>query len=307
MNADPALKPRVFLGGGLVPAEAATLPIDSAAVKYGANVFEGICAYAGVAGGPSSFFRLPEHLERLRHSIRIMEIDGGEDQAEWEEALRETLRGNNIRGDAHLRLSVFVVGEGGCETRGPALVACSATPRAAQPLEARAGHARVASWRRVEDAVMPPRVKAGANYHNGRSGLLEARRDGYDEALFLTAAGKVSEAANSCFMMVRAGTLVTPPATAAILESVTRATLLELARDVLGIPTEVREIDRSELYVAEEAFLCGSSHEVKPLLSIDRFALGEGGVGKVTRALWSLYDRVVRGGEPRFAHWLTPV
>jgi len=237
----------------------------------------------------------------------MMQIDCGYSDEDYAHAVLSSLRENKIAGDAHLRLTVFITGEGTCDSKGPATLVCSAHSRAPTTVEARSVHAAVSSWRRIDDTVTPPRIKAGANYHNGRFGLLEAHRNGYDEAIFLTSAGKVSEGATSCFAMVRNGALVTPPVTSAILESVTRSTLLELAAADLGLRVEEREVDRTELYVAEEAFFCGSGYEMKPVLSVDRFPVGGGRVGKVTRRLWDAYEAVVRGRDKARAGWLTPV
>lgn len=296
----------IYVNGAMVPYADATIHVASVAAKYGANVFEGICAYGG-DGGRSFVFRLKEHLVRLHNSVRMMQIDCDYGDADYAEAVLTSLRENRIGGDAHIRLTVFITGEGYSDAKGPASLVCIASPRAATPLEAKGAHAAVTTWRRIDDAIMPPRIKAGANYHNSRFGMLEARRNGYDEAIFLTLAGKVSEGANSCFAMMRGGILVTPPATASILESVTRATLLELAADDLGLPVQEREIDRSELYLADEAFFCGSGHEIRPVLSIDRFPVGDGGVGQITRRLWDSYEAVIRGRNQSRAAWLTPV
>jgi branched-chain amino acid aminotransferase len=296
----------VYVNGAMVPYAEATIHVASAAAKYGANVFEGVCAYEG-DGGRSFVFRLREHLVRLHNSVRLMQIDCEYGDADYTEAVLTALRENRIRGDAHIRLTVFITGEGYSDARGPASLVCIASPRAPAPLDRKAAHAAVSTWRRIDDAIMPPRIKAGANYHNSRFGMLEARRNDYDEAIFLTLAGKVSEGANSCFAMVRGGVLVTPPVTASILESVTRATLLELAAEELGLRVQEREIDRSELYLAEEAFFCGSGHEIRPVLSVDRFPLGDGGVGPVTRRLWKSYEAVVRGRNASRAGWLTAV
>ena len=296
----------IYVDGAMVPYAKATIHVASAAAKYGANVFEGICAYAG-EGQRSFVFRLREHLVRLHNSARMMQIDCGYGDADYAEAVLMSLRENRISGDAHIRLSVFITGEGYSDTKGPASLVCIASPRAAAPLDHKAAHAAVSTWRRIDDSVMPPRIKAGANYHNSRFAMLEAQRNGYDEAIFLTLAGKVSEGANSCFAMVRDGVLVTPPVTSSILESVTRATLLALAAEELGLRVQEREIDRSELYLADEAFFCGSGHEIRPVLSIDRFPLGDGTVGKITRRLWESYEAVVRGRSNARAAWLTPV
>jgi branched-chain amino acid aminotransferase len=236
-----------------------------------------------------------------------MQIAADWTDEDYVDAILMSLRDNGIRGDAHIRLAVFITGEGGCEGSGPASLVCTATPRVAAPLDTRGIHAAISTWRRIDDAVMPPRVKAGANYQNSRFALLEARRNGYGEPLFLTQAGKISEGANASLFMVRNGTLVTPPVTAAILEGVTRATMLDLAADELGLRVQEREIDRSEMYVASEAFLCGSAQEVRPILSVDRFPVGDGRVGPITRSLWHAYDAAVRGRNKSRVGWLIAV
>jgi branched-chain amino acid aminotransferase len=296
----------VYVNGAMVPYASATIHVSSVAARYGANVFEGLCAYGG-EGGQSFVFRVREHLARLHDSVRMMQIDCEWTDEDYVDAILRSVRDNRIRGDAHIRLTVFITGEGHSDGRGPASLVCTATPRAPRPIDHRTAHASISTWRRIDDAMMPARIKAGANYHNSRLALLEARRNGYDEAIFLTLAGKVSEGANACVAMVRNGTLVTPPVTAAILESVTRSTLLELAADDLGLRVQERDIDRSELYVADEAFFCGSAQEMRPVLSVDRFAVGDGRIGPVTRALWTAYEAVVRGRNNARAAWLTPV
>jgi branched-chain amino acid aminotransferase len=155
---------------------------------------------------------------------------------------------------------------------------------------------------------MPPRIKCSANYQNGRLAQLEAKVNGYDTALLLNARGKLAEAPGACCFVVRRGVPMTPPVTADILESVTRATLLELCAKELGLTPEERDIDRTELYVAEEAFLCGSGWEIAPIVSVDRLPLGDGTKpGPVTRAIQTCYFSVVRGERPAYRDWLTPV
>jgi branched-chain amino acid aminotransferase len=298
----------IYVDGAMVPYADATLHVASVAVKYGANVFEGLGAYgSGEAGGGSFVFRLDDHLARLRQSARVMQIDWHGDLDACREAVMLALRHNDIRGDAHLRLTLFITGEGRSDVRGPASLVCLAHAREAVPLDDKGVHAAISTWRRIDDTVMPPRIKAGGNYLNSRLGQLEAGRNGYDQPIFLTLAGKISEGATASFFMLRNGVLITPPVTAAVLESVTRATLLELASAELGLRVQEREIDRTELYFADEAFLCASGLEVRPVLSVDRFPVGMGRVGPVTRRLWNAYDAVVRGRNAARADWLTPV
>jgi branched-chain amino acid aminotransferase len=296
----------IYVDGSMVARADATIHVSSVAARYGTSVFEGMCVYGGDSG-QSFIFRAKEHLTRLRQSLRIMEIDCGYSDADFMDAILRSVRENQIRSDAHVRLSVFVVGEGLSECRGPISLVCVAHPRPATPIGQRGSHVNVSTWRRVDDSVMPMRIKAGANYQNSRFGTMEARRNGYDEAIFLTTAGKVSEGGHSCFAMVRNGVLITPPVTASILESVTRLTLLELAADDLDLRVQEREIDRSELYIADEAFFCGSRKEICPVLSVDRFPVGDGRVGPMTRHLWDAYQAVVRGRNKTRAGWLTPV
>jgi branched-chain amino acid aminotransferase len=296
----------IYVDGAMVPHGEATIHVSSVAAKFGANAFEGLCAYAG-EDGQSYVFRLREHLARLHRSVQAMEIDWDRSDEECQAAVLMSLRENGIRGDAHLRLSVFITGDGMCDTRGPASLVCVAKARKPAPLDTKVADAAVTSWRRIDDQVMPPRVKAGPNYFNSRYGLLEARRNGYDEAIFLTLTGKVSEGANCCFAMVRDGVLATPSVTSGVLESITRSTLLQLAEEDLGLRVQEREIDRSELYAADEAFFCGSAQEVRPVLSVDRFQVGDGRIGPVTRHLWAAYESAVRGRNEARRGWLTPV
>jgi len=165
----------------------------------------------------------------------------------------------------------------------------------------------VSTWRRNSDLASPSRVKAGANYHNSRLAYIEARLSCFQIPILLNQAGKVAEGPGACFMMVRNGTLITPPVTADILESITRDTLITLARAELGLEVIEREVDRTELYVCDEAFFCGSGHEVTPINSVDHYDIGSGTPGAITRRLQQIYFDVVSGAVPAYRHWLTPV
>jgi branched-chain amino acid aminotransferase len=189
---------------------------------------------------------------------------------------------------------------------GPVGLAVDALPR--KMGSERGITAGISSWLRIPDGAMPPRIKCSANYQNGRLAQLEAKVNGYDTALLLNARGKLAEGPGACCFVVRRGVPMTPPVTADILESVTRATLLDLCAKELGLTPEVRDIDRTELYVADEAFLCGSGWEIAPIVSVDRLPLGDGAKpGPVTRAIQACYFSVVRGERPAYRDWLTPV
>ena len=288
-------EPLVWVDGKLIPSVNATLNVMSAAVRYGLNVFEGICGYTNGTCSDLFIFRLRDHVERLQASARIMRLDCDYPAAILEKAVLETVQVNNTMDDCQFRLTIFVSGRGDCATRGPTSLMCVVTPRISRNLNERAVTAGIASWRRIADDVMPARVKAGANYLNGRYGLLEAKASGFDEAIFLTREGKVAEASSACLFMIRNGVLLTPPLTASILESITRETIIKLAKEHLKIEVQTREIDRTELYLAEELFICGSHYEITPVVELDRFRVGKGIPGPISQSLWDGYDKLVRG------------
>lgn len=165
----------------------------------------------------------------------------------------------------------------------------------------------VATWRRIADDVVPARVKAGANYQNNRLAAVEARENGFDDAILLTQTGKVSEATGAALMMVRDGDLVVPPVTDGVLESITRRSVLELYAREYGRAAVERSIDRTELYVCDEILICGSAEEVTPVVAVDRLPVGDGRPGPVTRKLQGLFFAAARGDDPAFATSLTAV
>ena len=167
-------------------------------------------------------------------------------------------------------------------------------------------HCCVTSWRRISDEMLSPRIKCGANYMNSRVGQREALRNGYDTCIFLNNLGKVSEGPGSCFFMVKDGELVTPALTDSVLESITRDTILNIAKHN-GISVCERSIDRTELYTCDEAFLCGSAMEITPIFSIDRYEIGNGNIGSLTKKLHHLYLDVAQGRNDEFKKWLTPI
>ena len=186
----------------------------------------------------------------------------------------DLLRANEFRQDVHfVPVAFFGMGAHNFNTLGPTVdngVYITAVPWS-QPQALWDGvSACVASWRRISDDTVPPRLKAGANYQNSRLAQTEATVDGYDTAIILNQRGTVAEGTGACLMMVRDGKLVTPPVTAGILESITRTTLMELAARELGAEVVEREVDRTELYVADEVFMCGSGFEALPITSVDR-------------------------------------
>jgi branched-chain amino acid aminotransferase len=294
------------MNGKLVPQAEAVLPVNSAAVFYATNVFEGIRAYWNSAAEELYCFRLKEHVARLRESMKMMRFSIPYSDEDLYDAVREVLRGNYLREDVHMHLVAYVAGVGLDATSPTGLYI---NPRRRARVAPDSGlTCCVSSWLRTADNAIPIRLKCGANYQNGRLATLQAKADGYDAPILLNQHGTVAEGTGATFFMVRKGQLVTPPVTSDILESITRATLIEeIGPKVLGMEAVEREIARTELYVAEEAFFCGSGYEVTPIVSIDRFPLGDGGVGPITQRLLTAYMNVVRGTDPRCPEWRTPV
>ena len=297
---------KIWMNGGLVPPAEAVLPVNSAAVFYATNVFDGIRAYWNPADEELYGFRLKEHVTRLRESMKMMRFTVPYSDEDLYDAVREVLRGNELREDVHMHLVAYVLGTGLDATTPTGLYI---NPRRRARVAPESGvRCCVSSWLRTADNAIPIRLKCGANYQNGRLATLQAKADGYDGPILVNQRGTVAEGTGATFFMVRKGKLVTPPVTSDILESITRATLIEdLCPSVLGMDVVEREIARTELYVAEEAFFCGSGYEITPIVSIDRFPVGDGGVGPMTRRLLSAYLDLVRGVDKRHPEWRSPV
>ena len=293
--------------GAIVPYADAKVHVLAPGLKYGAGVFEGIRGYWNEDRGEMYVFRLQEHLDRLQYSMRLMRFDHRLTSAQVEEAITEVVRANELREDVHIRPMVWVDGEGEMMAAGPVGWMVAALPRPFNPAVRDGVHVAVSSWRRIADSAMPARVKATANYVNGRLAGMQGKADGYDNVLLLTEAGHVAESPGSCFFMIRQGRPVTPGVTDGILESVTRTTVMTLLRELTGEATAERDVGRTEVYAAEEAFFCGSGQEIQPILTLDRLPIGDGAPGPITRRLQERYFAVVRGQTNDHAAWLTPV
>ena len=164
----------------------------------------------------------------------------------------------------------------------------------------------VSSWRRIAGDALPTQAKSWANYQNNMHAIREAKRCGYDNAIFLDNRGFVSEGTLACLMVVRDGKVITSPVTASILESVTRGAFIEFIPD-LGYPVEVKDYTRVELYASDEAFLCGTGGECTPITSIDDIKMGKGYPGPITKKVGEYYAEILAGNVKKYKHWLTPV
>lgn len=298
----------LWLNGELVPWDEATIHmtfIGTGAVA----VFEGTRGYWNQEQEQLYVFRLDRHLERLGESMKIMGMTTELTTEQMKRGEVEVLRAVGVREDSYIRpLAFFTEGrEVGTGGGGDATVLIHTHPVDSILGTDTAMKVCVSSWTRISDNVMPARIKCLANYHNGGLAAAEAARNGYDWAILLTPQGKVSEAPGACLMMVRKGMVITPPITAGILESVTRQTLLEVIPEELGVAVCERDVDRTELYIADEVFLCGTGREVTPVTHVDKYPVGQGTIGPLTSKIAALFETIVRGTTEEHPQWRTPV
>ncbi len=301
----------ILVNGKLLPfAEAAIHPL-SLAVTYATTVFEGLRAYRATTVGPEApafaLFRFTEHVRRLHVGMKLLRMEPVLSAEAILEGLRALVAANAPDTDVYVRLLVYVEAQGLMATTGPVGWTAAAMPRDKAKYAETGMSLGVSSWHRLSDNASPPRIKSTANYHNARLAALQAKSDGYDGALMLTADGRVSESPIACFFMVRDGRLITPSTSSGILESITRDTIITRFRERTGADVEQRDVDRSELYFADEAFLCGTGQEILPVVAIDRMPVGDGTVGPVTRGVREDYFALVRGLITDHPEWRTPL
>ncbi|MGQ4489315.1 branched-chain amino acid transaminase [Streptomyces sp. 372A] len=299
----------LWRSGSLIPWAEASVHVNAVGHASVAAVFEGIKAYVSHDGSGLLVLRLDEHLQRLYDSARIVRLHIPYDLPTLREAVLDVLRANRYREDVYLRPWAFPEGVIQ-EQMVPAGVTCevvvdSWTFTSGLGTE-RGCRAAVSSWTRINESSMPPRVKAFSNYHNGRLAMIEARENGHDWPILLNERGKVSEGPGACIALVRDGEVITPSTTSGILESLTRATSLTLLRE-MGRTVVERDVDRTELYLAEEVFFMGTGWEILPVTSVDGLQVGDGTAGEVTRALDAAYAAVVRGTSDLHKDWVTEI
>lgn len=299
----------IWIGGRIVPVAEATVNVLSPTSQFGANVFEGIRCYWSEQDQQLYAFRLADHYKRLQNSIKILRFNSPYSTSDFQQGLIDVVKANGYREDIAVRQTVFVDGIGGtwnsCE---PINMFIAPIAKPFQKIQDKAGlRCQVSSWERISDRNLSPRAKVGANYINSRMAYLEARENGYDTALILNNQGRISEGPGACFFMVRDNKLITPPPTASVLESITRDTIIQVAAELLGIETLERNIDRTELYICDEAFLCGSAMEITHITNIDGLAVGDGKLGKITQDLSNIYHQIITGQLSQYKDWLTPI
>lgn len=306
LKSEMKLPKYVWMDGKIIPFEDATIHVYSPTARYGVNAFESVRAYWNEEKKELYLFRIRDHYLRLFDSMKIMRLKTEYSLSDCERLLIEIIRKNEFKEDLHVRHTVYIGGFGGHSSKGPTGMVI--LPRAlGREYDLDKGiSCSISSWIRIHDNSVPPRAKVGANYQNSRLATMQAIEDGYDLPILLNSDGKVTESGGACFFMIRRGVVLTPPVTSSILESVTRSTLIELFKNELNLPVEEREIDRTEVYLAEEAFLCGSAMEVSPITSVDRIPVADEKVGPTTQKMTKVFFDVMRGNNPKYSKWLTP-
>ena len=296
-----------YHGGELVKLGDVRLSPATHALNYGTGVFEGIRAYWNERKGSLQVLKMREHYERFEKSCRILHIEMPHNVDELCDITLEILRRNAPREDTYIRpLAYKAIESVGVNLRGDSELSIFTVPMG-DYVGLTGLRCSVSSWRRTADNAIPARAKCTGSYVNTALAVDAAHKAGYDDAIFLTQAGYVSEASAANIFLVRKGGLITPPATADILEGITRDVVMELAEKELGMLTEKRDVGRTELYAADEVFLTGTGFQIAPVIEIDDRAIGTGERGPVASRLQGLYFKAARGDNPDYADWTVPV
>ncbi|MBI1857285.1 branched-chain amino acid transaminase [Candidatus Saccharibacteria bacterium] len=299
----------VYLRDKFVPFEDANLSIASAPVLYGLSVYTVFSATWNDKRQKLYIFRLRDHYNRLVDSAKIMDFGGfvqNWSYQKFESTMLELIKRNAVKQDVSVRATVFIDELApGTKMRG----LTNSFSAYIYPMGSLHGKDAidvcVSSWTRTPDNAIPPRAKVNGNYANAGLMKNEALLNGYDEAIAMDEHGHVAEGTVANLFIVRDGKLITPDGSTDILEGITRNSVLAIA-DSLKLAHEQRSVDRSELYLADEVFMCGSSAKITPVLSVDKRLIGDGYIGPITAKLMKYYAAVLRGDKKQFAHWLTP-
>ncbi|MDQ3127952.1 MAG: branched-chain amino acid transaminase [Chloroflexota bacterium] len=297
-----------YFEGNFVPMRDAKVSIMTHAFMYGTATFEGIRAYWNADQGKLYGLKIREHVERIRQSCRILLMENVPSVDELSGLIVETIRRNHFREDAYIRPSFYkstkAIGVRLHHLENELYII--AVPFG-NYVDTEAGiRVMTSTWRRNADEALPARGKIVGGYVNMAFQKSEAEMNGYDEAIVLTADGHVNEASAANLFVVRDGVALTPPVSDDLLEGVTRLAMIELLRNE-KIPVLERSIDRSELYVADEMFLCGTGVQISPVIEIDHRPIGSGEVGPIASLVKERYFDAVRGKLQQYQHWLTEI
>jgi branched-chain amino acid aminotransferase len=304
-----ALPHYAFFQGRVVPYSEARVGVLTHALNYGTGVFSGIRGYWNSDENELFVFRPEDHYRRFLDSARMLGMTLPLDAGQLAAAVTDLLRKEGFREDCYVRSLAFYADE----TVGVRLhdltpeISIVSMPYGRYIDKEEGAHATISSWRRVDDNAIPARGKIVGSYVNSALAKTEAMRSGFDEAIVLNGDGHISEGSAANFLLVRNGVVLTPPITDNILEGITRRTVIDLLRDVLRVEVVERSIDRSEIYIADEALFVGTGVQIVAITRVDHRPVGNGRIGPIASALRKLYFDVVRGRRPEYRHWCAPV
>ena len=305
MSSNPKDKIKlVTINGNLMPLKDAKVSITAPGLSYAALVFEGIRAYWNEEHKQLYIFRLEEHLYRFINSMKLLKFIDYPNISSIKADILQNIQANNYKEDIYIRLQGYIDEWGEMAVRTPVSTSIVSYPRPRAIAFTEGKKFTVSSWQRLDDNASPPRIKASANYLNSRLASIQAKESGYDGGIMLGANGKVSEGPGGCIFLIRNGNLITPSITSGILESITRDSILQIA-ETLKLNFETRDVDRTELYIADEIFYCGTGQEIMPILSVDKMLAGDGMPGKITKMLQNEFTEIVRGNNPNFKNWIS--
>jgi branched-chain amino acid aminotransferase len=299
----------VYFNKQFVSLADAKVSIRTNALHYGSGVFEGIRAYWNPTEQQLFVFKLPEHYERMLRNCKVLKLKPDHDVKELGAITVDLLRRNQAKEDTYIRPIAYLSSEG----LGPKLVGYETgfaiyTIPLGEYIDTTVGiKVGFSSWRRINDNTIPARCKVTGGYVNSALARTEALEQGYDEAVFLTQDGFVSEGSAENIFLVRNGAVITPDLSQDILEGITRDVILTLCRDELGLPVIERQVSRTEVYVADEVFFTGTGAQVSPVIEVDRRPIGSGKIGSITARIQQAYFEIVKGRSPKYRHWCTPV
>ena len=294
--------PKIWMNGKLVDWDKAQVHVLTHTLHYGTGVFEGIRAYE-TENGPA-IFRLTDHIKRLYNSAHILGMEMPYSVEEIVQATKDTVLSTGLPSCYVRPIAYYGYGEMGLNTLPCKVdIAIACWPWGAylgDDAVEKGVRMKISSWTRHDHNTMPPAAKTVGNYVNSSLAKVEALKAGYDEAIMLAPNGLVAECTGENIFCVRNGVILTPPLSAGALEGITQNSVMRIARD-LGFDIRVDNIARSDLYVAEEIFVCGTAAEVGSVSSVDERKVPC--PGPMTRAIASTYSKAVRGQDPRYAEW----
>lgn len=301
--------PIAYFEGQYVPVEEAKVSIMTHAFNYGTGLFEGIRGYYSAAEDNIFIFRLHEHVDRLVRNFSILCMEIQETPGDITEICAELTRRSGFKEDCYIRPLCYKSELSlGPTVRGVKSSFCCYVIKLGDYVDIQNGlDVAVSSWRRLSDNAIPSRAKCTGSYVNSSLASSEAKNAGFHEAIFLREDGTVAEGSAMNLFMALDGKLITPPPTADILVGITRNTVMQLAQEMLHLEVVERPIARTELYVCDELFFCGTGAQIAPVRSVDARLVGNGQPGPITKQLQKLYFEVVQGKVDQYRDWCTPV